>query len=178
MKQCPRCQQTYSDDTLNFCLSDGELLTAFQQEPSSPRFDDSPPTMILDQARQTNPTNWPQSPQASPPAVWQGQAAPAFQPMGMYGALPSPNQTMAITSLVLAILSVTVGWCCSLGLILAPAGLITGWIALNQINKDPQRYGGRGMALGGMIVSGVSLALFILFLIIYGIAIIGGGLGG
>jgi hypothetical protein len=179
MKQCPRCQQTYSDDTLNFCLSDGELLTAFQQEPSSPRFDDSPPTMVLDQARQTNPTNWPQTPSASPPAQWQAQPAANFQPAGMYGyAPPSPNQSMAIASLVLAILSVTVGWCCSLGLLLAPAGLITGWIALNQIKKDPQRYSGRGMALGGIITSGVFLGLYLLFIIIYGIAIIGGGLSG
>src|SRR5215211_1249926 len=26
MKRCPQCKTTYSDDTLNFCLEDGEWL--------------------------------------------------------------------------------------------------------------------------------------------------------
>ena len=28
MKQCPQCKQTYSDENLNFCLSDGALLVS------------------------------------------------------------------------------------------------------------------------------------------------------
>ena len=28
MKQCPQCKQTYSDDNLNFCLSDGTALAS------------------------------------------------------------------------------------------------------------------------------------------------------
>lgn len=30
MKQCPQCKQTYSDDSLNFCLSDGAVLSSFE----------------------------------------------------------------------------------------------------------------------------------------------------
>src|SRR5262245_44056072 len=26
MKRCPKCEQTYTDETLNFCLDDGEWL--------------------------------------------------------------------------------------------------------------------------------------------------------
>ena len=59
MKQCPRCSQTYSDDQLNFCLEDGELLTAYATEPPPTRYaDDAPPTVVLNEARVTNPANW------------------------------------------------------------------------------------------------------------------------
>ena len=40
MKQCPKCSRTYYDETLNFCLDDGEWL----QEISGP---DEPATAIL-----------------------------------------------------------------------------------------------------------------------------------
>jgi len=37
VKSCPHCQRTYSDDTLNFCLEDGEwLVTAtYRPEPET-----------------------------------------------------------------------------------------------------------------------------------------------
>jgi len=62
MKQCPRCKQTYSDENLNFCLEDGELLTVFGYEPPASRYvDEPPPTVMLNEARVTNPANWPGS---------------------------------------------------------------------------------------------------------------------
>ena len=33
MKICPRCQKTYADDNLNFCLEDGTVLTAATAQP-------------------------------------------------------------------------------------------------------------------------------------------------
>jgi Tol biopolymer transport system component len=39
MKRCPKCKQTYSDDSLNFCLDDGEWLVGDTG--------DGPPTAIL-----------------------------------------------------------------------------------------------------------------------------------
>ena len=42
MKQCPECNRTYTDDTLNVCLEDGEWLAG---EPAS----DGPATAILSQ---------------------------------------------------------------------------------------------------------------------------------
>src|SRR5215204_7034371 len=35
MKHCPKCSQTYTDETLNFCLDDGEWLTAEAGEPET-----------------------------------------------------------------------------------------------------------------------------------------------
>jgi Tol biopolymer transport system component len=40
MKRCPRCSQTYNDETLNFCLEDGEWLVGDQDS-------DDPPTAVL-----------------------------------------------------------------------------------------------------------------------------------
>lgn len=176
MKQCPRCQQTYDDDQLNFCLNDGELLSPVSGSQPSRFADDSPPTVVLNEARVTNPAHWPSPPAASPPAQWQPQPAGVRAPFGAYPVTPSPSQTLAVISLGLGIASMTIGWCCGLGMLLAPAALITGFIALSQIKKDPKAYGGRGLAIGGLVTATVFLSIYALFLIIYGVAIIGGGL--
>ena len=48
MKICPRCQKTYTDDNLNFCLDDGVVLQqAGSNEPS--------PTVFMNQSRPTDP---------------------------------------------------------------------------------------------------------------------------
>lgn len=171
MKQCPRCNKTYTDEALNFCLDDGEMLTIL---PAEPRFADDPPTMVMDQARVTNPVNWPQAPQmpAQPPMQWQ---QPQGQMFGTaYPAMRSPDQTLAIISLCLGIGSVTIGWCCYLGVLLGPAAMITGFIAMQKNKKDPQTYGGRGLAIGGIVTGAIYFALLILFFIIYGVALFAG----
>lgn len=67
MKICPKCQKTYSDESLNFCLNDGAALapavrtenalpeTVFMNQPRSTRPNDNParPTNF-----QNNPNNW------------------------------------------------------------------------------------------------------------------------
>lgn len=179
MKKCPRCGQTYSDTEINFCFNDGELLsyladdapkTLFQNAPPS-FVDDSPPTEFLNKPRVTRETNWPPH---SPPVQWQSQPQNLQQqPFAQYPISVSPNQTLAIVSLGLGVGSMTIGWCCSLGLLLSPAALITGFIALSQIKKNPQTNSGRGFAIGGIVTGAVFLALYLLFIIIYGIAIIG-----
>lgn len=45
MKICPRCQKTYPDDNLNFCLEDGSTLTAAAAEPA--------PTLLMNQPQTT-----------------------------------------------------------------------------------------------------------------------------
>ncbi len=164
MKQCPRCSKTYTDENLNFCLEDGELLVQMAPQPGAYR-DDPPPTVIMNEARVTNPVSW-QQPSAQPPAVYQGQ-----QMMGQYPMSMTPNQTLAIVSLCLGVGSITIGWCCYIGVLLSPAALITGFIALSQIKKDPQANGGRGLAIGGIVTGLVYIAIVVLVVILYGAAI-------
>ncbi len=168
MKQCPRCNQTYTDDQLNFCLNDGEMLVSSYAGSQRP-FDDSPPTVMMNDPRSTNPTNW-QAP-AAPPAQWQGQQVMSY-PISL-----APNQTLAVTSLCFGIASITVGWCCYLGVLLAPVAMITGFISISQIKSDPRSYTGRGLAIGGIVTGLIYFAALLLIIILYGAAIFLGSLG-
>ncbi len=75
MKSCPTCSRTYSDDTLTFCLNDGNLLSApyqhqaIQTVPASD-ITNPPPTEVLPSALKTA-----ESTRQSP----QYQTIPAFQ---------------------------------------------------------------------------------------------------
>lgn len=58
MKICPKCQKSYSDDSLNFCLDDGTVLTQ-----TSAGFKEPPETVLINQARPTSgnqpqPNDW------------------------------------------------------------------------------------------------------------------------
>ncbi len=154
MKQCPRCNKTYTDDSLNFCLDDGELLRVLSAR------DEPPPTMILDQARVTNPVSWPQQPQ--PPAQWQQQNV-QYRPPQYLQMLPlrARNQTIPTLALILGIFSLPMCWCGWLGL---PAAIL-GFVGLRNADADPETYGGRGMAIAGLILGAISLIGFLLFII-------------
>ena len=178
MKRCPKCGQSYADKDLNFCYNDGELLSYMADDapasgrPAPPLYaDDPPPTEFMGASRVTSETNW--DPAQSPPAVWQGNQHNIGQaPLTGLPTQVSQNQTLAILSLGLGVGAMTVGWCCSSGLLLSPAALITGFIALSQIRKDPRVYGGRGFAIGGIIVGAVFLVLYLLYIlgiILYGL---------
>jgi hypothetical protein len=83
-----------------------------------------------------------------------GQNTP-FQPppMGVGGG--GQNQTLAIVSLVCGIL----GLCCGL---LSIVALITGFLQRSNISKDPNQYGGGGLAIAGMILGGIGIVLMII----------------
>lgn len=172
MKTCPRCGQSYTDENINFCLNDGELLTQPMQapEPGGYRDDNPPPTIIMNEARVTNPVGWQQPQQGQPPAVYQGQQVMQY-PYNL-----TPSQTLAVVSLCLGIGSITIGWCCYIGILLSPAALITGFIAISQANKDPQKYTGKGLAWGGIITGALYLVGLVLIILIYGLAILSGSM--
>ena len=64
MKICPKCQKTYADDNLNFCLEDGSALTAV----SAPMM---PETIVMSEPRITQPQPPPSQPGSQP--GWQQQ---------------------------------------------------------------------------------------------------------
>ena len=98
----------------------------------------------------------PQAPQApgQPYPQQQAPGQPYAQAPGQpypYGAQPMapkpPTSTLAIVSLIL-------------GIIVAPAGIITGHMALSKIKRTGE--GGRGLALAGTIIGYVGTALGLL----------------
>jgi hypothetical protein len=75
---------------------------------------------------------------------------------------------MAVASLVLGIISIpTLG----LALVGAVVGLILGSIALRKANRDPGIYGGRGLAIGGIVASCASLSITVMMGAVAAIAI-------
>ena len=92
-----------------------------------------------------------QPPYGQPPY---GQAPYAQPPYGYpYGR---PTNSLAILSLVLAF-------------VFAPAGLVTGIIARRQIKQTHED--GDGLALAGIIVGGIATAFFVLFIVVWLIAV-------
>jgi hypothetical protein len=159
MKKCPVCNQTYTDETLNFCLSDGGTLTKVT--------DDPPPTVFMNQARQTN-QNWTKNEPFTPPSYqpispWQNQQInqnPVYMSSNPY---QTPNQTLPTVSLVLGIIGVV--FCCW-GFPFGIAALITGYLGYNNSNTNPTMYGGRGLAIAGMILGAISIFEVLFFIII------------
>lgn len=96
--------------------------------------------------------------------VWQPQYRPANQ-----------SQGLAVASLVLGIVSVSVGWC-YIGVLTAPIGLILGIVSLLQIKKDPSKYGGKNLAIGGIVTSSIGAVLVTLLFLLIGLSIFSGGI--
>ncbi len=157
MKICPQCRQTYSDDGLNFCLTDGSILDF--QRPTEAR------TMVFEQPRVTNEFRPVQ--QSQPPAVWQGQQS--VQP-AQYGAVAqrvgNTDRSLPIISLLLGIFSIILG-CFLIGIPLGIGAIVTGGFAIRNENNEPDRYGGRGMAIGGVVTGAVGLAIGLIFAVLY-----------
>jgi hypothetical protein len=55
---------------------------------------------------------------------------------------------------------------CCFSVITGPAGLITGFMAKNKADQDPAQFGGRGLALAGMITGGIGTIIGILVVIL------------
>jgi Domain of unknown function (DUF4190) len=109
------------------------------------------------------------APPPAPEASWQnqpvGQNTP-FQPPAASGGL---NQTLPIVSLIFGIISI----CCYVGPLTGLVALITGFMGMKNANNDPAHYGGKGLAIAGMIVGGIFFLTSVVYwiLIIVGVAI-------
>ena len=134
--------------------------TVFQSQPEPPHFSEPTPAPMQNQ-------EW--TPPPAPTPEWQGQAVGSntpFQPPP--AGAGGENKTLAIISLVLGILSV----CCYVAPLTGLAALITGFMANKKATQDPQNYGGKGLALAGMICGGVFFLLGVAYWI-YIIVVIG-----
>jgi hypothetical protein len=162
MKTCAVCQESFHDDSLNFCLNCGATLPQAGDNP--------PPTIMMNTARETNPnfaeqatrqnqpnfTDQPNFGAGAPMQNWQNPAQMQNQPFGAPLAIHGVNQTLPTISLVLGILGLLL-LCCWGGLPLGTAAVITGYLGMNNANSDPQRYGGKGLAIGGLVLGAISI---------------------
>lgn len=108
----------------------------------------------------TAPAEW--TPPPPPVSEWQNQDLGANTPFQPPGAVGGQDQTLAIVSLVCGILGIV---CC--GLLTGIPAIITGYMAKNNADANPNQYGGRGLAVAGMIMGGISILFSILAIIYY-----------
>jgi Domain of unknown function (DUF4190) len=106
----------------------------------------------------------------SPPA-WnapqpQQQSWQPPPPPGYGSMVKTPQQGLAIASMIVALVSMTLGWIC-LGTIEGIAAVIMGVIALVLMNNDPKKFGGKTFAWVGIGVGAARVILMIAFYIIY-----------
>lgn len=104
-------------------------------------------------------TNW--TPPPVPEANWQNQQINQNAPFQPMPAGQAQSQTLAVISLVLGILSIP---CCSF-IVFGIGAVVTGFIAKGKAEQNPNEYGGRGLALGGMIIGGITILLGIITII-------------
>jgi hypothetical protein len=85
-----------------------------------------------------------------PPAI-----RPLPQGASVSGQFPKTN-SFATTGLIFGILS----FVCCFKFLFGGLGLVFSFIGLSQINRHPELYEGRGIAIAGIVVSSASLLLF------------------
>lgn len=78
--------------------------------------------------------------------------------------------------MICGIFSVTIGWCCYLGVISAPVALGLGIYQLIQIKNKPEENSGKPFAIVGIATASAYFVLLAIIIIIYGAAIFMSGM--
>jgi hypothetical protein len=198
MKRCPTCNRTFEEDWLAFCTQDGTTLV----DDSPARADEPPPTILAPPP--PPPGGWQQPsgglgsgqfqsqpmPPPAPPSnlgtpsggigagQFQGQQQmqSGWQPPPPPAYSQGPKQGLAVASMICGIFSITIGWCCYLGVLSSPVALGLGIYQLSQIKKDPEHNTGKPFALVGIITGALYFVGVAVIILIYGIALLSGGL--
>ena len=90
------------------------------------------------------------------------------------GVMPSQNG-LALTSMILAICGVVLTMLCGIGFILAIPAVILGHISRKQIRESAGLQSGEGMALTGLIIGYITLALMLVMGVLVAVAVIAEG---
>jgi len=170
MKRCPTCNQVFTDEWLTFCTQDGTALVAADTSVIEPPVTLVNPSMPPSVSPLEQPTMDMPGKSAPPPALYSPPQTPqaGFKPAP--SAYPvSQEKNMALLSMILGIVSVTLGFCCYFGVLTAPIAIGLGVYALSLIKKDPTKYGGKGMALAGIITGALYFVFLIIIILIYGL---------
>jgi hypothetical protein len=172
MKRCPKCNQEFTDEWLTFCTQDGTSLVmveATRQEP--------PPTLVApSMPPSVSPSEQPTldlpGGVGRPPAIYSAPQSPqpGWKPPPPPAYPAAQQKSLAIASLILGIVSITIGFCCYFGVATGPVAMGLGIYALTQIKKNPNRYGGKGMAIAGIVMGSLYFVFLALIVLIYGLS--------
>lgn len=167
MKRCPTCNLTFEEDWLSFCTQDGTTLIDEYVASSEP-----PPTNMASAQPDAPAWNTPSAelPASSPEWRPPQRAVPEWKPPPPPLYAQPQSKSLATASMILGIISVTVGWLC-MGPLFAIAAIVLGAVALSQIKKTPERVGGKQMAWIGVVTGSLAvlgIIIFYVFVIIVG----------
>ena len=162
MKRCPVCNTTFEDVYLSFCPNDGTPLLRMSADEAH--------TVLMTPSRETDsvPGSVTTPPPAPQPYGWSNDTPERWvpPPPPSTRGLGNQQQSLAVASLILGLISITFGWICG-GPFFALLAVILGIIALMQIRKDPARYGGKPLALTGTIMGAIVLAIYVVLMAIW-----------
>ncbi len=107
----------------------------------------------------------PPAPPVSPPVPPPTASAPLTVSTPTF---PPKTNGMAIAGLTMGIVGMTIGWLCC-GPLFSILGIVFSSIGLSQINRDPTRQTGQGVAIGGLVLSVLSLIAAIGFGLLFAV---------
>ncbi len=95
---------------------------------------------------------------------------PLIAPAAAFVSYGRQTNGMALAGMIMGILSLTVGWfCCGFGPVFSILGLVFSCIGLSQINRNPEQYTGKGLAITGIVLSVLRLVMMICLVIFFGL---------
>ena len=71
--------------------------------------------------------------------------------------------------MITGIFTVTIGWCCYLGVITGPVAIGLGIYSLIQIKNYPDKFTGKPFAITGIVTSAVYFVFVALIVLVYGL---------
>lgn len=167
MKYCPQCNRQYNEVWLSFCPDDGTPLVHELTPSRDPNWDPNirPPKVETASEQETQwlpreppvPGGWVAPDERPPmnPGVWQ-PPPPPYRPPGN----KQLSQGLAMASMITGIVGLLAGGC--FGPLPGVAALIMGLVALSQIKKDPEKFGGKPFAIAGVAIGAVSIAFYVM----------------
>ena len=146
-------------------VAEEEERTYLEPEPAAPSYSQPEPASSTPQyaepepaPAQFNPFEAQSTPQSSPIAQseWTPPPSPVQSTPGTSSPRPTAqggklNQTLPIISLIFGILSL----CCWVSPLTGIIALITGFLGMKNANNNPAQYGGKTLAIVGMILGGI-----------------------
>jgi hypothetical protein len=78
--------------------------------------------------------------------------------------------------MICGIFTVTIGWCCYLGVLSGPVAIALGIYQLVQIKNNPNENTGKPFAIVGIATASAYFVFLIIFVLIYGFALFMGSL--
>jgi hypothetical protein len=172
MKYCPVCKKQFDQAWLSFCSDDGTPLIQELTPPADPNWDPHirEPKVKTQDEQETQwlpreaplPGGWIAPDERPPmsPGPWTPPAPPAPQYVPIR---TQKSQGLALASMITGILGFMMFGCFfPLPGVLA---FVLGLIALSQIKKSPEKFGGKPYATAGVIMGGISVLFFVAMII-------------